>query len=183
MRLLIEHKTDVPDQHDYAFWCPACKHAHVFTVGAGAPWSFDGNFEKPGFAPSLKTVPLYCHLYVSGGLLQYCADSKHELAGQTIPMVDWETILPAADLPPAPDEEKPTMTQIDCAACGGTGKVEAPASAAPAAVDAATKKLAIGYIASITGDRANAEAMSEKIGHARVAQACKDGKDPFHLGD
>jgi len=169
MRLLIEHKTDVPGQHDYAFWCPA--------------W--------PGFAPSLKTVPLYCHLYVSAGLLQYCGDALHELKGQTIPMVDWETILPPDAFTEKTEEEKP-MTQIDCATCGGTGKVEAPEqgpvaalATAPAAavVDAATQKLAVGYIASITGDRANAEAISEKIGHARVAQACKDGKDPFHLDD
>jgi hypothetical protein len=35
-----------------------------------------------------------CHLFINGGQIQYCGDSTHALAGQTIPMVDFDTLTP-----------------------------------------------------------------------------------------
>lgn len=34
------------------FWCPGCKTAH----GVNAGWTFDGNYEKPTFSPSVLTM-------------------------------------------------------------------------------------------------------------------------------
>ena len=85
----------------YSFWCPACaiidrRHGlHVFTVkdADGDPeqeWSFDG---EASFEPSLayENEP-YCHLHLTGGIIRYYPDSRHAMAGQSVPMV------------PAPDD-------------------------------------------------------------------------------
>jgi len=72
----------------YMFWCPGCHCYHSFAVGR---WTFNGNFEKPTFSPSLLiTIPsdpsYRCHLFVEDGKIKFCADSNHEFAGQTIEM-------------------------------------------------------------------------------------------------
>lgn len=33
--------------------------------------------------------PYVCHLHITNGQLIFCADSTHELAGKTVPMVDY----------------------------------------------------------------------------------------------
>lgn len=84
----------------YLFWCPGCKFGHVFYVHKPSPhgyqWTFNGNMEKPTFRASLlipghKSNPPYrslprCHLFVTDGMIQYCSDCEHELAGKTVPM-------------------------------------------------------------------------------------------------
>lgn len=85
----------------WMFWCPGCDCAHVYKVVPPEPtWTFDGNEDKPTFMPSLKcTWPELdeddkvigqncCHLFVRDGMIQYCGDCTHELAGKTVPMVD-----------------------------------------------------------------------------------------------
>lgn len=79
---------------DYCFFCPGCKFGHaVWTTkknSVGAQWSFNGNMEKPSFQPSLlsfKTVNHpRCHLFVTDGMLHFCADCEHEFAGKVVPM-------------------------------------------------------------------------------------------------
>lgn len=72
----------------YMFWCPGCKSHHSFAVGR---WDFNEDFENPTFSPSLLITmpddPNYrCHLFVRDGKIEYCSDSNHEFAGQTIDM-------------------------------------------------------------------------------------------------
>lgn len=78
----------------YRFWCPACRALHpLYTVkwADGPVWWFNGDLERPQFAPSLRMIQENnCHLYVSDGLLVYCNDCKHELRNQTIPMADFD---------------------------------------------------------------------------------------------
>lgn len=31
-----------------------------------------------------------CHLFLTDGVLQFCGDSEHKLAGQTLPLPDWK---------------------------------------------------------------------------------------------
>ena len=67
---------------------------------AGPTWTFDGNAAAPTFSPSLLiyrgTHPdgeighPRCHLFVRDGRIQFCGDSEHPLAGQTVDMVDVE---------------------------------------------------------------------------------------------
>lgn len=78
----------------YRFYCPACKALHpYYTVKLPdyPVWWFDGNMDQPSFSPSLRMIQENnCHLYVTGGVLAYCNDCKHELRGQNVPMVEWD---------------------------------------------------------------------------------------------
>lgn len=72
----------------YMFWCPGCKSYHSFDLKR---WTFNGDFEKPTFSPSLLITmpsdPNYrCHLFVREGKIKFCSDSNHEFSGQTIEM-------------------------------------------------------------------------------------------------
>ena len=92
----LSKESEVANAPDFMFWCPACKCGHgVWVEGpcrTGAQWKFNGNMEKPSFHPSLKIEfnregkDMVCHLVVTDGVLNYCGDSTHELAGQSIPM-------------------------------------------------------------------------------------------------
>jgi len=48
--------------------------------------------DKPTFSPSLKISggskgsEYCCHLVVTDGVLNFCADCSHELAGKSVPM-------------------------------------------------------------------------------------------------
>jgi len=80
----------------YSFYCPGCKHLHVFYTKhpKGVQWSFNGDFEKPTFSPSLRNrsnapgMPQVCHLFVRDGMIEFCNDSDHELAGKTVPLAE-----------------------------------------------------------------------------------------------
>jgi hypothetical protein len=74
------------------FWCPGCKSLHPFYIAnqGRATWSFNGDFEKPTFAPSLLCNPTEpekrCHLFVRDGRIEFLSDCFHELRGKTVPM-------------------------------------------------------------------------------------------------
>lgn len=81
--------------------CPACGFEHSFQVdleGHGLHksdrWSFDGNYEKPTFSPSMLSngdksdeYKPRCHSFLKNGVWEYLSDCTHELAGQHVPMV------------------------------------------------------------------------------------------------
>lgn len=91
------HKTNIPDH--YIIECPGCECGHIFDQR----WTFNGDFEKPTFRPSLlcnksiteaivnefKTVHR-CHSYVTDGQIQYLDDCTHNLRGQTVELPDTE---------------------------------------------------------------------------------------------
>lgn len=72
-------------------WCPGCKNLHQIETqkrnARGAIWSFDGNAEAPTFSPSINIVG-QCHYFIRGGQMEFCSDSRHELAGRTVPLPD-----------------------------------------------------------------------------------------------
>lgn len=45
-----------------------------------------------------------CHVVITNGMLNYCADSAHAYAGKSIPMTDWKEPEGDSDLP---DESLP----------------------------------------------------------------------------
>lgn len=105
----------------YTFWCPACKASHYLPVRGSEPlWAFSGTLDKPSFSPSMRTIPDGCHLYVTKGAIDYCLDSKHELRGQIIPMVDWTTVIGAREMDdqnsqgaaPAPEPNPPATDPL-----------------------------------------------------------------------
>jgi hypothetical protein len=91
----------------YSHWCPGCKEVHLIPD----TWTFEGNVNIPTFRPSVKitskktirddrgnwlgdwerdaagnAIDSCCHYVLTGGQLQFCVDSTHALAGQTVPL-------------------------------------------------------------------------------------------------
>jgi Family of unknown function (DUF6527) len=89
----------------YVHWCPGCHEAHRLPDR----WTFDGNLESPTFTPSFRhsgvqavnaadgswtgefvhdaagePVPFVCHYILTAGVLNFCGDSTHALAGQSV---------------------------------------------------------------------------------------------------
>ena len=88
-----------------AHWCPACEKHHQIWVGRPQDWTFDGNVDAPTFSPSVKVTyngkdadqiwpgerrapSACCHYFIRAGQIEFCGDSTHELAGQTVPLPD-----------------------------------------------------------------------------------------------
>ena len=96
----------------WSHYCPGCGNDHLIWVEQpnkeGARWTFDGNEAVPTFNPSIrcyywskwdteKQQPAEgavqittCHYHLHAGVLKYCADSKHELAGKNVPLPDYD---------------------------------------------------------------------------------------------
>lgn len=92
-----------------AHWCPACKEVHIFTIegknSSGAAWTWNGNVDKPTFAPSMliRTGPRpmvpegrpdagkidVCHYILTDGVINFCGDCTHSMVGQSVPLPDW----------------------------------------------------------------------------------------------
>ena len=86
---------------EIGFECPGCGYGHSVSTEKpnpfGAQWTFNGNFYRPTFSPSIFVnreggggYPK-CHSFVRDGRIIFCADSTHELAGQTVdlPEIDY----------------------------------------------------------------------------------------------
>lgn len=88
-------------------WCPACEGPHAIRIEGGPPvWTFDGNYDKPTFSPSIllfhtetaddndKPLPApvrvtLCHYFIKAGQIVFCSDCPHKLSGQTVDLPDW----------------------------------------------------------------------------------------------
>jgi hypothetical protein len=79
-------------------WCPGCQGPHGIRIEGPSPiWSFDGNYEKPTFAPSILVYTLEedgsrhteCHYFIRSGMIEFCGDSPHALAGKTVEIPEW----------------------------------------------------------------------------------------------
>lgn len=107
----------------WCHYCPGCRHMHCinveqptrpypeFNYAGGVQWSFNGNVDRPSFTPSMlistggwkrpdgSEVPkvTLCHYVMTDGVINYCADSAHELKGQAVALPD----LPDVYLEPA----------------------------------------------------------------------------------
>ncbi len=81
----------------YSHWCPGCEEMHRLPDS----WKFDDNLESPTFTPSFKhsgvhwardvqgnTVPFICHYVLTAGVLNFCSDCTHSLAGKVVPLPD-----------------------------------------------------------------------------------------------
>jgi hypothetical protein len=77
------------------FWCAGCDECHIIYVASptGPVWEWDGNVEAPTCSPSIKVTAHHlnsvCHFFIRAGNFEFCGDSTHELAGKTVPMIDW----------------------------------------------------------------------------------------------
>lgn len=82
-----------------AYYCTACKQHHMINISnpnLQPIWSFNGNYDKPTFNPSVLLTQEYkpesgkrtyvCHIFIVDGKIQYLNDCTHKLADQTINM-------------------------------------------------------------------------------------------------
>lgn len=85
------------------FECPGCNCLHCVSTtsknGMGSQWSFNGNFEKPTFNPSILVKANYtspnrsddiCHSFVTDGRIRFLDDCTHALKGQTVDLPLWD---------------------------------------------------------------------------------------------
>jgi hypothetical protein len=83
--------------------CPACGYGHLFRTVPGKHdepvWSFNGDRDKPTFAPSMLvnsrthvTNPnaILCHSFVRDGRIEFLGDCSHAMAGQTVDLPEIE---------------------------------------------------------------------------------------------
>lgn len=93
----------------YSHWCPACEEMHQLPDS----WTFvNHDLERPTFTPSFlhtgvraiwrdgewtgefvrdaagKPVPLRCHYILTDGILNFCADCAHAMAGKSVSLPD-----------------------------------------------------------------------------------------------
>lgn len=83
-------KTD--QEGDFVHWCSGCKCMHLINTGRknanGAQWSFNGNYEKPTFHPSINIENGYCHYTITDGVVFYHDATGHDLGGKSILLED-----------------------------------------------------------------------------------------------
>lgn len=73
-----------------SYWCRGCECAHRLDGRWLVTFDRDG---EPNVSPSVYVrSPTVCHALIRHGLIEYLNDSSHELAGQTVPMTDWEEV-------------------------------------------------------------------------------------------
>lgn len=99
---------DSPMGLTFAHWCPGCRERHLFNITRplhnGAMWSWNGSSDTPSFMPSMniKVGPYedpdhpedyepqrVCHYHLTDGVITYCADTTHALAGQSVQLPDY----------------------------------------------------------------------------------------------
>ena len=87
------------------FWCPGCDGAHQIAVGEGPGprWGWNNDVDRPTFTPSVLVtydgsdadtpdgIPSVCHSFVTDGQIQFLSDCTHALAGQTVPIPDFDS--------------------------------------------------------------------------------------------
>lgn len=84
----------------YSHWCPACKMLHQLPDRL----TFDGNLDSPTFTQSLwhsgvrklnvngywsgkwARTPSVCHYVLTAGMLNFCDDCTHDMAGKSVPI-------------------------------------------------------------------------------------------------
>jgi hypothetical protein len=89
MKTRLASGTDV---RHLIFWCPGCDEPHAPTIEGNAPWTWNGDRERPTLSPSLKVSyhdGRLCHSYVRDGQIQFLDDCTHALKGQTVPIPEW----------------------------------------------------------------------------------------------
>lgn len=52
-------------------------------------WAWNGSVEKPTLSPSVN-CPGVCHFFLREGVIDFCKDSKHKLAGQKVPLQEYK---------------------------------------------------------------------------------------------
>jgi hypothetical protein len=93
-----------------SFMCPGCNERHIVNIdtGPGPRWDYNQQPASPTFFPSIlvtwnepsdvegefddesKDKKHICHSYVTEGRIKFLSDCTHALAGQDVPLPEWE---------------------------------------------------------------------------------------------
>jgi len=86
VRILKMDGFDVPAIIDPVSGC----HIPLYPEGNPYPahWSWNGDFDKPTFKPSVKIDSMGTHFFITDGKIQFLEDCTHNLKGQTVDMID-----------------------------------------------------------------------------------------------
>lgn len=98
MSELLSPKIELFADFMHGFYCPGCKWMHHIAITkpseTNQQWQWDGNVNMPTYSPSISVewsrydVPIKCHSFIQNGQWVFLGDCTHELAGQTVSMVD-----------------------------------------------------------------------------------------------
>lgn len=103
MKLIAQGKADGYNQEMLSHYCPGCDTLHGFAYinpqRNGALWTFNNNFDKPTFTPSMhiQAGPWpkdygkeyeVCHYFLTDGVQQFLDDCTHEHRGLSVPLKD-----------------------------------------------------------------------------------------------
>ncbi len=85
----------VPNPPRYLKWfCPGCGHCEHASLDHPKGWLFEGTEHNPSLTPSVKNTwegggkIRICHVVMKNGILRFCRDSSHSLAGKRVQMID-----------------------------------------------------------------------------------------------
>lgn len=88
-----------PKEHRrLSFWCPGCDNMMQVCPDR---WHWDGSTDAPTLSPSILQTcgprpdgyTAVCHCHVKAGVIDFCNDSNHALAGQTMPLPEIEDVI------------------------------------------------------------------------------------------
>lgn len=92
---ILIHANDPTSPSKHIAWrCVGCGQPHVIPVVGTRhpPWVWNRSLVSPTLSPSVLNTPtegaegVRCHLFMRDGVIQFCGDSKHELAGMSVAM-------------------------------------------------------------------------------------------------
>jgi len=75
--------------------CPGCIEEHLIPMFGKDPWTFNQNFDSPTLSPSVKHTltrdgkERICHYFIVNGMIEYCSDSDHVLAGMKVDLPEY----------------------------------------------------------------------------------------------
>lgn len=80
----------IKDGFAFSHWCPACCDVHQFWSGdpSKPSWTCNEDLNFPTVHPSVKhsTKNHVCHYFIRNGYIEFCSDSSHRFASQTVRM-------------------------------------------------------------------------------------------------
>ncbi len=67
---------------------PFCNRMLPVNDNAGHGWKWNRSETNPTLTPSIRTTDgtIVCHSFVTDGMVHFCGDSTHELAGKIVPL-------------------------------------------------------------------------------------------------
>jgi hypothetical protein len=97
MAKIKEILPDMPQHHQFLYWCEGCGYEHAFALKSeGGHHSFNGDLNNPTVSPSLVdnfSAGRMCHSFINEGKIKYLGDCTHHLAIKTVELLDCDEMM------------------------------------------------------------------------------------------